>query len=536
MTAHPRNSWVGRREAVWSALDRQWDVIVVGGGITGAAILREAARLGLRALLVEQRDFAWGASSRSSKLVHGGLRYLKEGKIGIIRAAVRERNRLLREGSGLVDPLGFLLATYQGEHPGRLLDRLGLIMYDLLALQWSHAFHGPGDFRLLAPHIRATGLRGGFHYLDARTDDARLVLRVLKEAVRSGATALNYAQVVDLLRRDGHVVGVRVRDRETGRTTEAPARAVINATGAWADQLRSLVDGEPMIRPLRGSHLIIPAWRLPVPQAVAVLHPKDRRPVFFFPWEGVTIVGTTDVDHVAPLDDEPTISPREVDYLLEGVRAFFPDLDIGPADVTATYSGVRPVVGSGKQNPSKESRDYVILDEQGLLTLTGGKLTTFRLIARDAIDALRTHIPDLPPADHDAHALDPTDEVAPGELGEDLARRLGGWWSSDVVSLIQAAGPGELSLIPGTPLLWAELRWAARTEAVVHLEDLLLRRVRVGLLVSDGGADLLPRIRTITQAELGWHDARWEREVEEYVDCWRRAYRLPSCSEPTAAS
>ncbi|GBE21930.1 MAG TPA: glycerol-3-phosphate dehydrogenase/oxidase [Actinobacteria bacterium] len=535
MSAPHGNSWAGRREAIWSALDRPWDLVVVGGGITGAAILREAARLGLRALLVEQRDFAWGASSRSSKLVHGGLRYLKEGKIGITRAAVRERNRLLQEGPGLVDPLGFLLATYRGEHPGRLLDRLGLMLYDLLALQWRHAFHDAGDFRLLAPHIKATGLRGGFHYLDARTDDARLVLRVLKEAVRSGATALNYARVVDLLRRDGQVVGVRVLDTETGRTTEASAKAVINATGAWADRLRSRVDGEPMIRPLRGSHLIIQAWRLPVPQAVAVLHPKDSRPVFFFPWEGVTIVGTTDVDHVAPLDDEPTISRREVDYLLEGVHAFFPALDIRPADVTATYSGVRPVIGSGKRNPSQESRDYIILDEQGLLTLTGGKLTTFRLIARDAIDALRSHIPDLAPADHDAPALDSADDVRPGELGEDLARRLGGWWSNDAATLIQAAGPGELSLIPGTPLLWAELRWAARTEAVVHLEDLLLRRVRVGLLVPDGGADLLPRIRTIVQDELGWHDTRWEYEVEQYLNCWRRAYRLPSRSEPTAA-
>ncbi|NIA26071.1 MAG: FAD-dependent oxidoreductase [Gammaproteobacteria bacterium] len=523
-----------RRDATWEALERPWDLLIVGGGITGAAILREGARHGLRSLLLEQSDFAWGASSRSSKLVHGGLRYLKERKIGITRAAVRERNLLLREGPGLVDPLGFLLATFGGEHPGRLLYRLGLSLYDLLSLQWRHTFHDADDFRLLAPYIRTDGLRGGFHYLDARTDDARLVLRVLKEAIWTGATALNYAQVVDLWQSNGTVVGVRVRDTVTGRTTRVPARAVVNATGAWADRLRSKVGGSPIIRPLRGSHLILPAWRLPVPQAVTVLHPRDHRPVFFFPWEGVTLVGTTDLDQRASLDDEPTITPDETTYLLEGVRASFPTLDIRRSDVTAVFSGVRPVVASGKTKPSQETRDSIILDECGLLTVTGGKLTTFRLIAQDTVVALRDRLPELGPVDRHGRALEPPDEVTCRDLDDSQSRRLAAWYSPDVAGLIRAARPGELSPIPGTAQLWAELRWAARTEAVVHLEDLLLRRVRLGLLLPDGGAELLPRIRTIVQAEMGWSDARWESEAAEYLECRQRAYALPRSSQSAA--
>ncbi|MEA3503093.1 MAG: glycerol-3-phosphate dehydrogenase/oxidase [Actinomycetota bacterium] len=533
MNAEHKGLGTRSRSAVWASLDQTWDVVVVGGGITGAAVAREAARLGLRTLLVEQRDFAWGSSSRSSKLVHGGLRYLKEGKIGLTRDAVRERKRLLEEGPGLVDPLGFLLATYDGDHPGRLVYRLGLSLYDVLALQWRHTFHDPGEFRFLAPHIKVAGLRGGFRFLDARTDDARLVLRVIEEAVRCGATALNYAAAVDLLRSEGRVAGVHVRDVETGRTIEVRARAVVNATGAWADELRDRVGGESLIRPLRGSHLVVPAWRLPAPQAVTFLHPQDRRPIFVFPWEGVTIVGTTDVDHEAPLNDEPTISEAEAAYLIEGVRSSFPTLDLGPADVTATFAGVRPVVGSGKADPSEESRDHLILNDQGMITVTGGKLTTFRLIARDVINVLHTTFPNVPPAGSDAPALDPTEPLVSKELDGDAAR-IEAWYTSSADALLRAARPEELAPIAGTPLLWAELRWAARSEAVVHLDDLLLRRVRIGLLLSGGGVDQLPRVRTVVQAELGWDDQRWEQEAERYADLWRRTHRLPDLSAPVA--
>jgi glycerol-3-phosphate dehydrogenase len=518
------------RNEIWAKLDQPWDVIVIGGGITGAGVLREATRAGLRALLVEQRDFAWGTSSRSSKLVHGGLRYLKEGKLRLTRASVRERERLLDEGPGLIDPLGFLLATYKGEGPGRRIYSAGLSIYDLLALQWTHHYFKAADFQLLAPYIAQEGLQGGFQYGDAQTDDARLVLRVIQEAMASGGAALNYAQVEDLTHdARGKVAGVRLHDRVAGRQADVSARLVVNATGAWADQLRTAVGGLPRIRPLRGSHLIFDGWRLPVTQAVSFLHPVDRRPVFIFPWEGITLVGTTDVDHTGPLDEEPCISPHEVAYLMAAVETQFPTLSLKLDDILATFAGIRPVIGSGKANPSKESRDHVIWHESGLLTVTGGKLTTFRCIALDALKTARGRLPSLAHLKAKKSVLDPVNLTLPslGGLGEAWRRRLLGRYGADAPALLEAARPAELAEIPGTHTLWAELRWASRAEAVVHLDDLLLRRVRLGLLLPNGGAAILPQVRAICQGELGWDDARWEREQAAYLALWQRCYSLP---------
>lgn len=517
------------RSRVWPRLSDPWDILIIGGGITGAGILREAVRLGLRALLVEQCDFAWGTSSRSSKLVHGGLRYLAQGKLRLTRASVRERKRLLAEAPGLIDPLGFLLATYRGDRPGRWTYKAGLSIYDLLALQWSHRYYSPQDFEMLAPHVERRGLKGGFRYGDAQTDDARLVLRVIREAVAAGGVALNYAAAEELVREGGRVVGARIVDRLEGRSAVVRARVVINATGAWADRLRAQVGAPPRIRPLRGSHLIFPTWRLPVAQALSFLHPQDRRPVFIFPWEGIALVGTTDLDHEQPLDDEPAIAPAEVSYLMAAVESQFPALDLGLDDIVATFAGVRPVIGSGRVDPSRESRDHVVWEEEGLLTVTGGKLTTFRLIALDALRAARRRLPGMPRPDRRLPVLDRVDVELPAArpLDEAQRRRLLGRYGAEAPALVGAAGPGELEPIPGTQTLWAELRWAARAEGVGHLDDLLLRRVRLGLLLEEGGRAILPRVRAIVQPELGWSDARWEAEEAAYLGLWRRAYFLP---------
>lgn len=522
------------RAETWSRLDGPWDVIVVGGGITGAGILREATRLGLQTLLVEKRDFGWGTSSRSSKLVHGGLRYLKDGKLRLTRASVHERERLLEEGLGLIDPLGFLLANYEGDHPGRWTFGAALSVYDLLALQWSHRHYSAEDFQMLAPHIARDGLEGGFRYGDAQTDDARLVLRVIREAVADGGLALNYVAAAGVLFDGGEtqnassVCGVQLRDEVSGRTAEVYGKVVVNATGAWADRLREHVGVEARIRPLRGSHLIFPAWRLPVAQAVGFLHPVDRRPVFVFPWEGITLVGTTDVDHNQPLDDEPSISPDEVAYLMAAVEAQFPSLGLTLDDVISTFAGVRPVIGSGKADPSKESRDHVVWVENGLLTVTGGKLTTFRLIALDVLKAVRHRLPNLPPLDDRIPVLEPVDVALPGaeHLHEAMRRRLLGRYGADAPALVAAALPGELEPIPGTQTLWAELRWTARAEGVVHLDDLMLRRVRLGHLLPRGGEALLPDVCAICQQELGWDDTRWREEAAAYLDLWHAYYDL----------
>ncbi len=520
------NSW---RDELWSQMDRSWDMIVIGGGITGAGILREATRLGLRVLLLEQRDFAWGTSSRSSKLVHGGLRYLSQGQPRLTYESVRERQFLLENAPGLVDPLGFLLATYKGDRPGRFLFSIGLALYDAMAGEWAHRFLPPEKFLLLAPRVRQEGLVGGFHYVDAQTDDARLVFRVIQEAMAEGGAALNYARVTRLIREDGTVSGVEIRDSLTGREATLRARVVVNATGAWADDLRRQVGQPPRLRPIRGSHLVFPAWRLPVAQAVSFLHPVDRRPVFVIPWEGVTLVGTTDVDHHEPLNREPRISPQEAAYLMTAVQTEFPSLALELDDVQATFAGVRPVVGTGKADPSKESREHVVWQEDGLLTVTGGKLTTFRLIALDAITAARSRLPDLSPVDRSLSMLNPVSDDAPGLAGLDsrVRRRLLGRYGALAPLVVEDAAPDELTAIPGTRTLWAELRWAARREHVVHLDDLLLRRVRLGLLLPKGGAELLPQIREICQAELAWDDERWAAEESAYLVLWQAHHAPP---------
>src|SRR5258706_12577259 len=229
----------GWRDEVWGRLDEPWDVLIVGGGITGAGILAEAARMGLRALLVEGQDFASGTSSRSTKLVHGGLRYLRQGRIGLTRESVRERERLMKEARGLVNPLGFWLTTFRGDKMPGWMFGVGLAVYDALAGKWAHEKHDAAELVARVPSLRGANVRGGYHYFDAQTDDARLVLRVLREAVRRGGTAINYARARDLLRtRDGRVCGVVLEDASgvgASRTREVQAKVVINATGAWAD-------------------------------------------------------------------------------------------------------------------------------------------------------------------------------------------------------------------------------------------------------------------------------------------------------------
>lgn len=515
------------REQIWSDLDRPWDLIVIGGGITGAGILREASRAGLKALLVEGHDFASGTSSRSSKLVHGGLRYLRNAQIKLTIDSVHERERLLREGRGLIEPLSFLIAGYLGDRPPAWVFGMGLMVYDVLGRRWAHHHYDAPRLQELAPQITPRDLLGGYQYYDAQTDDARLVLRVIREAVLNGGMALNYARAEGLLRdRAGQVRGVQLRDQVTGATQEVRAPVVINATGAWSDQLRAHLGERARLRPLRGSHLIIPWHKLPLTQAVNFLHPIDHRPVFAFPWEGITLVGTTDVDHGLGVQTDPHLTEQEFDYLMMGALYAFRPAGLHLRDVQAAFSGIRPVVDTGQSDPSKESRESVLWDEHGLLTIAGGKLTTFRLMALEALRAVRKRLPHQPRFSTKQRMLDPIDTALIADLDPAVALRLFGRYGADTSGLVQTAQPDELQPIGSTPALWAELRWAARAEGVVHLDDLLLRRVRLGLLLPQGGLTCINRIRSIAQPELGWSDERWAQEVSDYTSLWNRCYSV----------
>jgi glycerol-3-phosphate dehydrogenase len=517
----------GWRAALPALFEREWDLVVVGGGITGAGILLEAARRGMTALLVEQRDFAWGTSSRSSKLVHGGLRYLADGCLRLTRESVREREALLRAAPGLVEPQGFAFADYGGGKRRGFL--LGLALYDLFAGRRERHWHDADQFSMLAPNVRRGGLEGGIVYTDAKTDDARLVMRVLREAQRHGGAAANYVEARAPLQSGGKVAGVRMRDAVDGGEYEVRARLVVDATGAWAGAL-GVAAGAPKLRPLRGSHLVLPAWRLPLAQSISLMHPADGRPVFAFPWEGVTLVGTTDVDHGDGMQREAAITRHELDYLLAALQAQFPQLGLGEADVLATFAGVRPVIAHGGDGaPSKEGREHAVWSEPGLVSVTGGKLTTFRAIALDVLRHAREQLPGW----HDPLTPQPVFEpavipVAPRRLSRAALQRLAGRYGDHAQALLDCAGPAELDTIPGTETLWAQLRWAARAEAVQQLDDLLLRRTRLGLQLPRGGAAVLERVREICQPELGWSDQRWEQEVRRYTALWSAHYSLPA--------
>jgi len=537
------------------------DILVIGGGIAGAGVALEASRRGLAVMLVEARDFAWGSSSRSSKLVHGGLRYLREGAFGLTRESVHERGRLLQDAPGLVETQRFLMGHYEGRSPSRLTMGTGLAIYDAMAGRRTRAFHSPAQVRELAPHVDAERLLGASSYLDAKTDDARLVMRVLQEAQRHGARVFNRAAVKSLLRagdadmplpasgtavKPGTVMGARIEG--AGFSGNVRACCVINATGFWADGLRRGL-GQPMLRPLRGSHLVFPLWKLPVAQTVSLYHPRDGRPVFATPWEGVALVGTTDLDHHDDPDHEPRITAGETAYLVEAVRHAFPRLGLNAADAICSFAGVRPVVDdrAAGRDPSKAPREHVVRDEQGLITLTGGKLTTFRV---NALDALRHAAPWLAASpgrgdestadaraasarDFDYRAADPI-FAAPPEAPELLAlphglrSRLVGRHGAQARALLSEATPSDLKAVPGTSTPWVELHWALRHEQVRFLDDLLLRRTRLGLLLPDGAAALLPRLEPVAREALRWSAGEWRDQCERYAHIIAQSYSVPT--------
>ena len=529
------------RETLWADLkaeDTAWDMIIIGGGITGAGVLREATRRGLKTLLIEQQDFAWGTSSRSSKMVHGGLRYLTQGDVKLTREAVFERQRLLDEAPGLVEPMKYLYPFRKGDFPNRWAFNMVLRVYDFFAGRRDFKYFKKGMVQQIMPGILDNGLYGGTQYTDAVTDDSRLVMRVLQEAMGDGngsGIAANYIKANGLLKEQGKVVGLSIEDVDTGETADVKAKVVVSATGAWADRLRGELIDEKRIRPLRGSHLVVPSYRLPVHQALAYQHVTDGRFTFIYPWEGATVIGTTDLDHKDNLDLEAGITHEEMSYLLDGVNHQFPKVNLTPEDVLTTWSGVRPIVSkpgvdADKMKPSDASRDHVVWSDEGLITVTGGKLTTFRTIALDVIKAAAPHLHLDKVDDTQDRVFAPTMKALKNiQLGFSQERRLKGFYGSAAQELIDYAKTEEdLAYVPGALNLWAELRWAAAREAVSHLDDLLLRRTRIGLLLADGGMNEHDKIKAIVQPELGWDEQRWKDEVDRYHRIWSSKYSIPS--------
>jgi glycerol-3-phosphate dehydrogenase len=527
---------IGWRDSVWASLDQFFDLIVIGGGITGAGIFSEAARRGYKTLLVEAKDYASGTSSRSSKLVHGGFRYLKNGQIKITYDSVRERERLLREERGLINELGFIIARYKGDRLPMWALGLGLTLYDLIAFRWGHKYYPPEKILDLCHPINSQDLHGGYRYFDALTDDARLVLKTIKTGVEYGGSALNYSRAENILRtNESQAAGVVVKDMGLDgnqRTCEVRSKAVINASGVWAEQVHrfaSINNNEKLnLRRLQGSHLVFPFEKLPITRAISIWHPRDKRPVFAFPWEGVTVVGTTDVDTKSGIETDPIISQDEFKYLMEFVQFSFPGLELTDGDVQSTFSGLRSVVDTGKRDPSKESREHLLRYDSGMLTVAGGKLTTFRLMANQALDLLEKKIPSFRPEKFaNERAETPSIKLfVKSPIGTRQGARLIGRYGRDIHAMLNEINIDEFKTVEKSINLWAEVRWAARGEGIVHLDDLLLRRVRLGNLLPDGGLSVMNRIKSILVEELNWDEQCWTAELGRYAQMIQRSYSV----------
>ena len=537
----------GWREHSLAMLDETVDVAVIGGGITGCGIALDAAQRGLRTVLIERGDIASGTSSRSSKLIHGGLRYLKQMQFRITRLACRERDRMLALDPHLVRSIRCLYPAYKGDRtPGWQVD-LGLWMYDrLTARPDKHRQLDRKEIARLAPDLRTDELDRALAYTDGVADDARLTLAVAATAHAFGAGILPRAEVIDA-RRDsgGRMTGLLVRDLESDRVFPVTAGVVINASGVWTDVVRFRLglDGA-RLRPSRGAHLILPPGTIDLGAAVTFPAPDDGRPVFLIPHPEGLLLGTTDLFHTGGLDD-PRPAKAELDYLLRAVRAAFPEAPIDETTPVGAFAGLRPILDTYADNPSEASREEDIWEERGMLSVAGGKLTTWRSTAEEAVDAALALLPEertraLSPCATEGTPLAglcPTDladrlvsaaDLTPG-VADAMARRLGALaWHVPAL----AGTRRELQPFDAAPdLCPAEIRAHLRWTGVLHLDDLLLRRVRVGLWNPALARDLAPALETIVRRETGWTRKRWtaeERAFNEALEGWTVSGRRAS--------
>jgi glycerol-3-phosphate dehydrogenase len=546
---------LSRERAIEAFAAEPFDVLVIGGGITGAGVALDAASRGYSVALVEQADFASGTSSRSSKLVHGGLRYLQKFDLGLVREALLERQLMVRLAPHLVAPLALVVPAFGGARPDRLMG-IGLNMYDVMAApslrarrharravlengeaDWSPARHrviSGEEVTALLPALERRSPTGGYLFYDCQTDDVRLVLTVLGEAERFGAICANRLRVVSLGGENGGetsgATDVAVVDQETGSSFVIRADNVVNATGVWADRIRP---GElhseaevPQIAPSRGTHILVAEEDLPL-RAGAIVPAGSGRTIFALPWLGRSLIGTTDnnyegdIEHVQP-------SVEDVDYLLQATNEFF-GASLSEADITGAYAGVRPLISSGDSRKSVDISRKAELYEtsSGLITITGGKLTTWRRMAKLAVDRIVERDGRQAPCRTQEIPLGAPVDAAdlqrvPG-LAEDAYPRLAGRYGHAAERVLEMAartdGLGD-PIIAGLPDLLAEAPFSARHEQARSVGDVLLRRTRLGLLAARElcapGSQAPVRVAQAMGAELGWDQARVSAEVERF--------------------
>ena len=524
-----------------------FDVVIVGGGIVGCGSLLDATSRGLRAALVEQDDIACGTSGRSSRLIHGGFRYLEQLHFGLVAEALAERSRMLRLAPHLVTLEPFLFPVFGLPLFHQAFYGAGLFLYDLLGAHREGGFARHRTSRgtlAIAPSLRQKGLRGGIVYHDGAEDDARYTLAVLRTAVERGATHATRARATGLLEEDGRVAGVTVRDLVGDRTVEVRAPCVIDATGVWSAQADGPLNGKgtAKIQPSQGAHLVVRRDRIPSEFGVTMRVPG--KVVFLIPWPDHWLIGTTDNAFDGP-PDRPSARADEVDEILATVNEYF-DVDLDRSDVVGTYAGLRPLVApEGSASTVKASREHKVRQEaNGLVRIGGGKYTTYRVMAADTVDAALGHegakarpsatadlrlvgAADRPDLDRLADEL-ATSFGLPGDVAAALVDRHG----TDAGAVLEQGRELDLNrtLGPGIRQLEAEVAWAVRREYALSLDDILSRRMRLSMVLPDRGASIAPRVAEIAGADLGWDLEHQRVAVGEYLVGAQREYGVPSAA------
>ena len=532
--------------------DERRDVLVIGGGIVGAGVLLDATSRGLNAALIERDDLAVGTSSRSSRLIHGGLRYLEQLRFGLVREALEERSRLMRLAPHLVRLERFLFPVYGAPFIHRAFYGSGLVLYDALGASRDGGRARHLDARAttaLAPSIRQDGLRGGITYTDGVEDDARYAITVARTAEKMGAVMATRVRAQYLiLDRDERIIGVKAADGLVLDEFDILADHVIDATGVWAGRADSRLGEDGLaLSPSRGAHLLFPRERIPIEMGMTLRIPG--RVLFIVPWSDAWIVGTTDIPDDGP-PDRPVPTVDDVETILENVNAVL-DIDLTRADAVGAYAGLRPLVGDAGGETARASREHTVKREQnGLVRISGGKYTTYRIMARDAVDAvlgtegarpasMTSELTLLGSASETTLEAVVTSLAQEPELDRAQAAALvarHGTQASNVVFLGR-----ELDLLrpldADTPHLEAEVAWAIREEAALDLDDILARRLRLATTRRDRCASILPRVAAIAGAELGWDDAERDRRTDTFLASAQREYGVPDTrAEPSVVS
>ena len=513
----------------------RFDLLVIGGGINGAGIARDAAMRGLRTALVEREDFGSGTSSRSSRLVHGGVRYLEHGHLHLVFESSRERRTLMRIAPHLVRPLRFTWPVYRGARVPRWKLLAGLFMYDALAAFRNVANHRALDASEVAtfePLLRRDGLVGGAQYYDAATDDTRLTLVNAMSAEEYGAAVVNHAEAVRFLRDGERIVGAAVRADGEDREVEVPAAVIVNAAGPWSDDVRALDerDVRASVRATKGVHVAVSRERLAPRGALTLLSPLDGRVMFVLPSLATTIIGTTDT----PTDERPEevrASREDIEYLLATANAFFPSANLRAADVIAAWAGIRPLIASGfRSDPASASREHRIdRSGSGLISVTGGKLTTYRAMAAEVVDAVeralarrhtRGRTARVPLPGGEIGTVDQALRAAELEIGDAVvAKRLveayGGRWRE--VAALTASEPAlARRIVRELPYLLAEVVHGVEREMAMTLADVLVRRLHIAYETPDHGHAAARVVAAVLAGRLGWDGSRARVELARY--------------------